>query len=512
MSAPSSDSELSVVIHSPPNPQPQQPQPQPQPQPNNVWLSSIMIEEIESSESSNTTMPKHKIHKVPQTLLQMGTESTKKCYEPQLVSIGPYHHNSQNLKSFEKIKFQFTREYVKSCGPSYSITDLYNKVADVAMEARNCYAEGTNIDDTEDFTQMMFLDGCFILQYIHYMMTYEEQAKMKMTNHAKAFVQRDLFLLENQLPFKVLRALMTMNSDFKEDKGLELINEFIQYKWPRRPPHISFQEMMENCITCITNPKTRHTEVPTTLGEPVHLLELVRRQLIKPNAFSLTGTENRGGGGNNFYSTILQKLIGLLKNLCREGERNNWYSYRSVQELKTAGIIFRPNQENILFTDVRYEPLFIRAILRLPPMIIDDSTQSLLLNLVAYEMCPDSPNDFGVTSYIWFMDTLIDNADDVKELRKKGILLNYLTDEEVAGLFNEIAKNLVPDFNAYKDVLNQIEKHYKNRVRLLMIVWMTKWLHTYFDTPWSFLGLLGAILAIVLTFIQTYIAIMSYHK
>ncbi|CAL5419888.1 unnamed protein product [Camellia sinensis] len=296
-----------------------------------------------------------------------------------------------------------------------------------------------------------------------------------------------------------------MNANFKEDKGLELINKFIQNMWPRRPPHNSFQEVMENCITCITNPKTRHAEVPTKLGKPAHLLELMHRQLIKPNAFNLTGIENEGeGGGNNCYSTILKKLINLLNKFCPEEKRNNWYSYRSVKELKTAGIIFRPNQENIVFTDVRYGPLFIRAILRLPPMIIDDSTQSLLLNLVAYEMCPDSHNDFGVTSYIWFMDTLIDHVDDVKELRKKGILLNYLsTDEEVAGLFNKIAKNMVPDTNAYKDVQNQIEKHYKNKVRL----WMIEWLHTHFDTPWTILAFLGAILAIVLSFIQTYIAI-----
>ncbi|XP_028064957.1 UPF0481 protein At3g47200-like [Camellia sinensis] len=203
MSVPSCDSELSAVIYNLPNSQLQQPQPQPQPQPNNVWLSSIMIEEIESSESSNTTMPKHKIHKVPQTLLQIGIKSTKKCYEPQLVSIGPYHHENPNLKSFEEIKFQFTREYVKSCGPSYSITDLYNKVADVAIEARNCHAKGTNIDDT-NFTRMMFLDGCFNLQHIYYKKNEKEEAKMKIKNHNKAFVQRDLFLLENQLSFKVL--------------------------------------------------------------------------------------------------------------------------------------------------------------------------------------------------------------------------------------------------------------------------------------------------------------------
>ncbi|KAF5932349.1 hypothetical protein HYC85_028520 [Camellia sinensis] len=64
-----------------------------------------------------------------------------------------------------------------------------------------------------------------------------------------------------------------------------------------------------------------------------------------------------------------------------------------------------------------------------------------------------------------------------------GLTKKTYTDEEVAGLFNKIAKNMVPDTNAYKDVQNQIEKHYKNKVRL----WMIEWLHTHFDTPWTIL-------------------------
>ncbi|KAF5932348.1 hypothetical protein HYC85_028519 [Camellia sinensis] len=383
------------------------------------WLESIMNEG--ESSSSHKKLPK-----VPEMLQQ--TESNKKCYEPEVVSICPYHHNKAKLKSFEKLKVRFTKEYVNSYKPKTSATALYKQVADVAGEARNCYAEdATKSFDDRDFTLMMFLDGCFILQYIHYMNDEEEEAKMKMKNHEKAFVQRDLFLLENQLPFKVLQALMTMNSEFAGEKGLELINKFIQ-----------------NTRPILLALKTEEEATPT-----------------------------------------------FSKNSSTKRERNNWYSYRSVQELKTAGINFRPNKKGRFVTGVRYEPLFIKAILRLPPMTIDDSTQSLLLNLVAYEMSPDSPNDFEVT--VIYM-----------ELRKNGILLNYLgSDEEVAGLFNEIAKNLVPNPDAYKDVIDQIEKHYKNKVRL----WMTEWLHTHFDTPWTILAFLGAILAIVLSFIQTYIAI-----
>ena len=86
-----------------------------------------------------------------------------------------------------------------------------------------------------------------------------------------------------------------------------------------------------------------------------------------------------------------------------------------------------------------------RGQLHLPPIVVDDSTRPKFLNLIAYEMCLDFKNDFGVTSYISFLDSLIDEANDVKMLRKARILRNVLgSDEEVAKLFNEIGTDLVP--------------------------------------------------------------------
>ena len=55
------------------------------------------------------------------------------------------------------------------------------------------------------------------------------------------------------------------------------------------------------------------------------------------------------------------------------------------------------------------------------------------MNLIAYEMCLDFKNDFGVTSYIYFLGSLIHEANDVKMLRETGVLYNCLgSDEEVA--------------------------------------------------------------------------------
>ncbi|XP_028121997.1 uncharacterized protein LOC114319185 [Camellia sinensis] len=302
------------------------------------WLESIMSEG--ESSSSHKKLPK-----VPEMLQQM--ESIKKCYKPEVVSIGPYHHNKAKLKSFEKLKIRFTKEYVNSYKPESSATALYKQVAVVAGEARNCYAEdATKSFNDRDFTRMMFLDGCFVLQYIHYKNDEEEETKMTMKNHEKAFVQRDLFLLENQLPFIVLQALMTMNSEFAGKKGLELINKFIQNTRPSPPLHNSFWELVENCITSITNRlpfqkniTNRHKEKSkksnSQLDKPAHLLELKHKQPIEPKAF------------------------------------------RAEKEWNTS---------------------------------------------------------------------------------------KYLgSDEEVTGLFNEIAKNLVPNPVAYKDVRDQIENHYKNK-------------------------------------------------
>ncbi|GMY19170.1 upf0481 protein, partial [Fagus crenata] len=65
-------------------------------------------------------------------------------------------------------------------------------------------------------------------------------------------------------------------------------------------------------------------------------------------------------------------------------------------------------------------------------------------------MCPDFENNYGVTSYISFLDSLIDEANDVIELRKARILGNLLgSDQEVAQLFNEIGRDLVPNPEIY---------------------------------------------------------------
>ena len=71
---------------------------------------------------------------------------------------------------------------------------------------------------------MLLIDGCATLQFIDSVVR-EKVKDFKIKNDQVAFVQHDLFLLENQLPYQVLDNLMK-NSIEKEELR-KLIQKFI---------------------------------------------------------------------------------------------------------------------------------------------------------------------------------------------------------------------------------------------------------------------------------------------
>ena len=142
-------------------------------------------------------------------------------------------------------------------------------------------------------------------------------------------------------------------------------------------------------------------------------------------------------------------------------------------------------------------------------MIVDDLTGPKFLNLIAYELCPDFMNDYGVTTYISFLESLIDEAKDVKELRKAGILYNLLgSDQEVAQLFNEIGTDLVPNNDIYNDVRFKIQQYYKNKVKTLI----SQAINDHFRSPWTFIAFLAAFLALLLSALQTWYTVPWLNK
>jgi hypothetical protein len=183
-------------------------------------------------------------------------------------------------------------------------------------------------------------------------------------------------------------------------------------------------------------------------------------------------------------------------------------TYRNIQDLRAVGIKLKSSGTQSP-TDIGFSEGWFTAKLILPEIVVDDTTASTFLNLIAYETCPDFKNDYGICSFACFMASLIDHPEDVTELRSKGILLNSLgNDEEVADLFNILSTDLVPNPLTYLEVRAKIQMRYYNSWK----TWIALGINTYFNDPGTFIAFIGAIIALTLTFIQTWFAISPARK
>ncbi|KAJ4715448.1 hypothetical protein OWV82_013808 [Melia azedarach] len=378
------------------------------------WLESIM-----KGESENNWKRRQIFHKVPEIF--RGLKSNKGCFDPLVVSIGPYHHGKPELKLMEEQKFEMALQLYN--GDVQSAKAKYNKLKPVSRDSRNCYAEDSTKEiDEEEFNRMMFLDGSFVSP-VH-------------------------LLLENQLPYEVLKQLMSFH---RKITSRTCLKSFIQ-----ELPMGIVKSKSGNCQITKLEFEDR----------PAHLLAFFRSQHI--GTYSIQKPSTNGGFLN-----------------------------RSATQLKAAGIIFGPSRSSE-YTNVNFKS----GCLELPILTIDDSTKSILLNMIAYESFPDGPDDLFITSYVCFMDSLIDDAEDVRLLRSWGIVPNFLgKDQQVADLFNQIATNTAPNPIVYAEITERVKGYY----RKLLKVWMAQWLKNNF----SFIAFFAGTSALILSIIQTYFAAYS---
>ncbi|RWR74676.1 UPF0481-like protein [Cinnamomum micranthum f. kanehirae] len=427
-------------------------------EPNNKpeWLIDIVKEQqelltvkTEKQVDEKPTRPMTRIQKVNKTLVR---ESNKACFDPLVVSFGPFHHGKEGLMGMEprknvaaawfiSVATGKTGERANTITPKETI-DVYQKFKKaVTFSPRDCYADHEFFHkpkfptESEDLMPMMFLDGCFILHFIHLLVKGSSDDLWKSSHDLnQPHIVRDMFLLENQIPYPILSALMSILPDKEIPKAwiMEFIFTFFL-------PPFEFNFSVVGCWRVLflifenfISPIREYHLLGIWEGlydkgsEPVHLLDLLQAVLVGGGA---SPNSSHGSGYWNYY-------------------------FRPITELKATGIhVSRGNFW--MLKDVKFKRHPINSHLVLPQLVVDDSTETRLLNLLAYEKCSDGPLNRTVTSYVCFLDTLIHNTEDVKELQCKKILLNRLgSNEKVDELFKNLATNLSPDYNVYIDVIN----------------------------------------------------------
>ncbi|CAN1279395.1 UPF0481 protein At3g47200, partial [Linum perenne] len=144
--------------------------------------------------------------------------TNKDAYTPTLVSIGPFHHpadeTNSSLDKFTEHKWRYMHSLLErtqnaiatldSCGRAMlrfninvpaSYSELFDKLSDTKL------------------AEIMLLDGCFILElFLRYSNSdlRLESDPIFTTSWMVLTLQRDLILLENQIPFFILDWLFTL--------------------------------------------------------------------------------------------------------------------------------------------------------------------------------------------------------------------------------------------------------------------------------------------------------------
>ncbi|CAA0385435.1 unnamed protein product [Arabidopsis thaliana] len=431
------------------------------------WVISIK-DKLEQAyiNDDRTSWGKLCIYKVPHYL----HGNDKKSYFPQTVSLGPYHHGRQQTQSMECHKWRAVNMLLKRTNQGIEV--FLDAMIELEEKARACY-EGSIVLSSNEFTEMLLLDGCFILELLQGVnegflkLGYDHNDPVFAVRGSMHSIQRDMIMLENQLPLFVLNRLLELQPGTQNQTGLvELVVRF-------------FIPLMPTAETLPENSPPRGV----SNGE-LHCLDVFHRSLLFP----------RSSGKAN-YSRVADKHLQRV--------------IPTVTELRDAGFKFKLNK-----TDRFWDIKFSNGYLEIPGLLIHDGTKSLFLNLIAFEQCHiESSND--ITSYIIFMDNLIDSPEDISYLHHCGIIEHSLgSNSEVADMFNQLCQEVVFDTKDIylSQLLIEVHRCYKQNYSRKLNSLKTTLILKYLDNPWAYLSFFAAVILLILTFSQSYFAAYAYFN
>ncbi|KAG6498205.1 UPF0481 protein At3g47200-like [Zingiber officinale] len=471
-----------------------------------------MAKDVKGQELKPWRTEKPTIFRVPEVIRRADSEA----YEPNIISLGPYHRGEPHLRAMDKLKPQYLRRFVARTTPKKTLEDCRSHVRAVERRARSAYSETVDMS-SDEFVDMMLLDGCFVVELflgLTERMEGKERLEMDDEEHdpifssawAEYYLRLDMLLLENQLPLFLLRDFLSFVDPEKAAYSLKplALNFFGGDFLPGR-----------------TRKLPDKMEVPDALRRSHHILHLLHACIQEaPDAInsdkSSHGKANLIKAGSESFRSSPAPYSLLASSFGRKSDKK--INYDSVftpltpatvpcaRELKNAGVQIVRKLDTDSFLDVT----FANGRLEIPRIRAYNVSNTILRNLIAFEqLYPERGTH--VTDFAYLMDCLIDTREDVALLREADILVSAMgSNKDVADLFNRLCKKVVvqPTKGHLRAVFEDVPKHCEKKYNK----WRATLNHAYFGNPWAVISVVAAILLFVLTIVQTIYSVLSYYQ
>ncbi|TXG62554.1 hypothetical protein EZV62_009548 [Acer yangbiense] len=397
------------------------------------------------------------IYRVPQYLRKINEEA----YTPSLISIGPLHYGRRELMRMENQKRRYWSKFDQRVN-AQKLEEFKTYIQSQEQCIRDHYSVSSTLPSLE-YVAMILRDAVFIIELI--MRKYYDTCDFLLKPPLVISIKKDLLLLENQIPYFVLNNLYTFCFPSREgDPSFFLLSLNFFYGI------LIFKQLSSSTLLA---------EQP----EVKHFTDLLRVSLVMK------------------FQPAVQSKADII------------YDLPTATKLNESGLKFKGIEDNCLF-DIsmvkrkpkKWLPCFEVNELQIPRNEIDDSTEVLLRNLMALEMF-HYPTQSHICNYAFLMDYLIDTVKDVDLLAEKGIIANYVGDNEaIAKMFNRLCSNIPVTDSCYYDVVEKMKAHYKypwNHAKATLK-------SVYFDNLWTGTATVAATFLLILTVIQTICSIMQH--
>ena len=182
-----------------------------------------------------------------------------------------------------------------------------------------------------------------------------------------------------------------------------------------------------------------------------------------------------------------------------------------ARELEEAGIKFKKVDRNKCCNAMSmFDVNFTNGKMKIPTFVIDNNTERLFRNLIAYELFVQGST--YVIDYVSLMDNLVNTANDVKLLRLSGVIQNMLGDDEaVAEMLNKLLDSvtLSGDTSWYEGIFADVNQHCSRPYYILMAIVKHEIISR---NPWKTIGYVTGVLTGVVTIIQFILSFFTQNN
>ncbi|XP_077239534.1 UPF0481 protein At3g47200-like isoform X1 [Tasmannia lanceolata] len=495
-------------------------------------IAPVMVAPVTEIEEEEI-LRERSIYMVPEWIKRLNTEA----YEPQIVSIGPYHHEKSHLMPLEEHKQRSLHQFIKRSKKAEE--DYKRALEEVEKQLRSSYErlhEAWN--DSAKFLKLMLVDGCFYIEFGRVL----ERKKNDYSGTDPIFsfhgssiiapsIRRDTMMLENQLPLLVTKILLAVESGTKRDEAASAAVPVMAPAPGPAPAHALAPAptpapgpALVPADATAAAPAPASAPSPLTLGSGerdasvgVPFMAPTPAPAPAPVLASMTLASNKSSTATpHFLAQLREKLLGKPLPTPTQTEKDFlWISHWPATELREAGVKF-VKLDNIGINDIKFN----NGTLSLPYLDVNDTMETMFLNFIAYERL-DSRAGYQVISYMFFMSTLIRSAEDAKLLVSHWILpKSHVSEVQVVNFFQQLgdgiridpASNLTQVMESLRDYHIKYRDNWKTKCKRFVKDSFTTLVNKCCKSPWTIISFLAAASLLALTSAQTYYAIHSNTK